>query len=66
MKSRTFKGKYAADINKQVWDWRSADPTIKVKQEHPIERLAVDVRPARMGTKIEAPDLVSMRADYEE
>jgi hypothetical protein len=68
MKSETFKGKDKYDLDKQIWDWRSAHPNFVVKKTHPIEKLPVDLsKPvSQFAKKIPAADCVSIRLDYED
>ncbi len=64
MKTITFRGKDEVDIERQLWDWRTADPKAVVLTKHPIERLPLEMRPTTMGAKMQALDLVLMRIDY--
>jgi hypothetical protein len=67
MKTQIFQGKDTIDLQQQLWAWRSANPTVVVRKEHPSERLPLQMqRPAGRFTKMMAPNLVSMRIDYED
>jgi hypothetical protein len=52
MKSHTFKGKNEDDLEKQLWDWRTANPKAIVKQKHPIERLPLNLAKPSPGEKM--------------
>jgi hypothetical protein len=39
MKTTTFRGKDEVDIERQLWDWRTANPKAVISTKHPIERL---------------------------
>jgi hypothetical protein len=64
MKSMTFRGKDETDIERQLWDWRSANPKAVVTTKHPIEHLIPEMKPVSRFAKLQAVDLVSMRIDY--
>ena len=68
MKSETFKGKDQFDLNKQIWDWKTGHPKAVIKKTHSVEKSRVDATPVkRTGVKkIPAPNLVSVRVDYED
>jgi hypothetical protein len=66
MKSRTFDGKDDRDLEEQLWQWRSTNPNVVVKYKHPIERLPLEFRERKPGSKVSAANLVSMRVDYED
>jgi len=68
MKSKMFEGKDEYDLNSQIYVWQLANRKIIIKQKHPIERLAIKAsQPADIYAKKEpAPNLVSVRVDYEE
>lgn len=39
MKSKTFTGKDKPDLDRQIWNWRSANSHMSVKKIHPMEDL---------------------------
>jgi hypothetical protein len=66
MKATTFRGKDEVDIERQLWDWRTANPKAVISTKHPIERLPLEMSPPTVGTKMQAPDSVLMRIDYKD
>jgi hypothetical protein len=66
MPSKTFEGKDDAGLEKQIWDWKLANPKIKESKRYPIERLPLNMTKITQGAKINSPNLVSIRIDYEE
>jgi hypothetical protein len=64
MKTTTFKGKDEPDLEKQLWDWRQANPKAVNITRHPIERLPLEMKAVVMGVKMQATDLVYIRIDY--
>jgi hypothetical protein len=64
MKTTTFRGKDEVDIERQLWDWRTANRQAVIFTKHPIERLPLEMRPTTIGAKMQAPDLVLMRIDH--
>ena len=66
MKSKTFIGKDRPDLDRQIWNWRSANSHISVKKIHPIKDIPLRMhRPNVVRAKIEGQDRVSIRVDYE-
>jgi len=66
MKSKTFRGKDAYDLDKQEWDWRTANPSIKIINRHLDEQLPLNSRPVKPGTTLTADDTVERKIDYED
>lgn len=66
MPSKIFEGKDKFDLDKQMWDWKSANPKIKELKRYPIERLPWNVSKGAHGAKLSSPNVVSIRIDYEE
>jgi hypothetical protein len=64
MKTITFRGKDEVDIERQLWDWRMANPKAVISTKHPIERLPLGMSSPTMGAKRQALDTVLMRIDY--
>ena len=66
MKSIVFTGKDKFDVEKQIWDWRSAHPKVIIEKIYPEEMLPVEYKKPALGSKILAADTVSKKIDYEE
>jgi hypothetical protein len=64
MKSMTLKGKDETDLERQLWDWRSANPKAVVTTKHPVEYPTPEMKPVSKGGALQGADLVSMRIDY--
>jgi hypothetical protein len=56
MGSKTFTGKDKHDLDQQIWNWRSANPTISVVKTHPIENLQIKaISPVPRSPKGQSP-----------
>jgi hypothetical protein len=66
MPSKTFEGKDETDLEKQIWDWKSVNPRIKLAKRNSTERLPLKMNKITRSVKINSPNLVSIRIDYEE
>jgi len=66
MKTKTFIGKNKPDLDRQIWNWRSANSHISVKKIHPIKDVPLRLhRPhVRLSTS-KSQDRVSIQVDYE-
>jgi hypothetical protein len=61
-----FKGKDQYDLDQQVWNWRSANPQLKVTKIHPTEQLPLQAYNPYPVRKIAARDTVSVLVEYNE
>jgi hypothetical protein len=66
MPPKTFEGIDKPDLDKQIWDWKSANPKFKESKRYPIETLPLNMTKVTQGAKIVSPNLVSIRINYEE
>jgi hypothetical protein len=67
IKSKLFTGKDTFDLDKQQWDWRSANPAAVVTKVHSDETLPLEMTCRRYGERIITPDLVVLRRlEYED
>lgn len=66
MKSRELVSKDETGLEQEFNAWILASPPKRVVKRHPISLLPLTARPITLGAKIEAPDRVSMRVDYED
>jgi hypothetical protein len=66
MKTKTFTGRDDRDLAVQIQDWRSFNPHIVVKKQHPVERLDPTVTPVQKYAPLTRQDTVSVKVDYEE
>jgi hypothetical protein len=66
MKSKTFTGIDAIDVEQQLWTWQTSGRPVIVKHRHPIEHLSIVHRAPAAGKKLLPANSVSMRLDYEE
>jgi hypothetical protein len=65
-KTRLFTGKDGYDLDRQLWDWRSANPAaINVKQA-PDKPLPLDMTTPSRFAKIVPTDMVSRLVEYDE
>jgi hypothetical protein len=64
MPTKTFEGKDPVDLNKQIWDWKSANPKIKELKRHAVETLPLTMNKMVKGATLTAPNHVSIRIDY--
>ncbi len=66
MESIFFEGKDDADVERQIWDWQSAN-RIRIIKKHPLEKLPISAKKVDPGyPKIVAANAVSIRIDYED
>ena len=67
MDKKTFSGKDQYDLDQQIWNWRSANPHIKVVKTHPVENIELRMTsPTPNFGLIKPPqDTVSVTIDYE-
>jgi hypothetical protein len=66
VKTKTFTGKDERDLAIQIQDWKSFNPHIVVKKQHPIEKLDLTVPPVQKYAPLTRRDTVSVRVEYEE
>ena len=67
MPSKTFEGKDKYDLDKQIWDWKSANPKVKELKRESIKSLPLTVTaPTMPYAKKESPNIVSIRIDYDD
>lgn len=64
-KEHTFKGKDQYDLDKQLWDWRSANPKVKVTRTGPVKSI-LEAHTMQRWEPIVPRDTVSMSIQYEE
>jgi hypothetical protein len=66
MESKTFTGKDQYDVDRQIWDWRQANPTIKVVKTHSAEEIPLRMRASspNHGPIPPAQDRVSVKVDF--
>ena len=66
MKSKIFIRKDKPDLDRQIWNWRSANMNISVKKIHPIKNVPLRMhKPLVRFDKIELQDRVWVKVDYE-
>ena len=66
MKSKTFTGKDKPDLDRQIWNWRSANAHINVKNIHPIKDIPIRLhRPNVRFSASKSQNRVSIKIDYE-
>jgi hypothetical protein len=61
-----FTGMDEHDIERQLWDWRSAHPTARNLHRHSFEHLPLSMKATERGAKLDAQAQISLRVDYEE
>jgi hypothetical protein len=61
--NKRFIGKDKFDLDRQQWDWQSANPRAVVTKVHPDEMLPVGMSPVRHGAKISTPDTISKQIE---
>jgi hypothetical protein len=66
MPTKTFEGIDRPDLDKQIWDWKSANPKVKESKRYPVEMLPLNMTKITPGAKIISQNLVSIRIDYED
>ena len=66
MKFKELVSKDEAGLEQEFNAWMLANPPKRVVRRHPIKMLPLAMRPMTWGAKIEAPDRVSMRVDFED
>ena len=65
MLTKTFEGKDDADLDKQIWDWKSANPKIKELKRHMVETLPLSMTTTVIGAPLKSHNRMLIRIDYE-
>jgi hypothetical protein len=66
MKTKTFNGKTENDLAQQFMGWQQSTPGIRIREKHPIEALPLTLTTPIRGAKVQVPDRVTMRVDYDD
>jgi len=66
MKAKTFTGRDERDLAIQIQDWKSFNPHIVVKKQHPVEKIDPTVPPVQKYAPLTHRDTVSIKVEYEE
>jgi hypothetical protein len=65
MPTKTFAGKDDVDLQKQIWDWKLANPKAKELSRKEAETLPLDMTSMKIGAPIATRDRVSIAIDYQ-
>ena len=65
MLTKTFEEKDEVDVEKQILNWKLANPQVKEFIRHPMVTLPLQLTNVTLGKPLPSPNLVSISIDYQ-
>jgi hypothetical protein len=67
MESKIFAGVDQYDVDQKIWNWRNANPKMKITKTYPAEHLDLPLKTGAAPNQPKAPpaDTISVKIEYE-
>jgi hypothetical protein len=66
VKTMTLTAKDQRHVQQQIWALRETNPKFVLLKQYPAETLPLGMKAVKVGQKLEAPDRISVRIDYQD